>query len=226
MKSHLPWAALALAFFLSSALNGAIFKIALAEPSANKKVLSQQDSATTAGEVKCKDCENRSEELSATITNALAKMISDYSNSNQVQRAIAFAMKYKEPRFTRQCYKYVKNALDHAKLVAERLPGKWSADALEDLESAGYLNLLKNEQMAKIIKSPYDAPKGAILVYAHVRDKKRGRPGHIEFKIGDSGEGGFVSDFYSPNARTGIDDNDLVGRGTKLVGVFIKPGVN
>jgi hypothetical protein len=71
------------------------------------------------------------------------------------------------------------------------------------------------------IKSPYDAPPGAVLVYgaAPGATDKNSKYGHIEVRTRD----GFASDYFSPNARTGAAENGMEGRGRVLIGVYTKP---
>lgn len=120
------------------------------------------------------------------------------------------------------CYRYVKKALLKAGAVNRYLEGDRAIAAGPILASEGFVDILPLKLSA--IKSPYDAPEGAILIYKASRDAidKNRIYGHIEFRTSD----GFASDYYSPNARTGARSNGLTkyGRsGRSLVGVWVKP---
>jgi hypothetical protein len=69
------------------------------------------------------------------------------------------------------------------------------------------------------ITNPYDAPRGAVIVY-DVTD--RSEHGHVEIFDGTS----FYSDYVSKNSRvTDKGKTTMEGRGRKVVGVWIKEGV-
>ncbi|MCB9026880.1 MAG: hypothetical protein H6625_11215 [Bdellovibrionaceae bacterium] len=150
---------------------------------------------------------------------SLEAAIKSYSSSDQVKNMIHYAMRKKKRASAGVCYMFVKNALLASGLTAKRSGERRAKNAGSSLKAEAYINLMDEPDWKNRIKSPYDAPKGAILVY------NGGPSGHIEIKTGDIGEGGFVSDYYSPNARTGISKNKNVGRGRRLIGVYIKPGV-
>jgi LysM repeat protein len=109
------------------------------------------------------------------------------------------------------CYRYVKQALQQSGAVNTYLPGGSAIQAGPHLERQGYTNILNRPGFN--IRSPYDAPPGAVLVYAG------GQHGHIELRT----RNGFASDYFSPRARTGGAGEGLDGRGRRLVGVYIKP---
>lgn len=110
------------------------------------------------------------------------------------------------------CYRYVKQALQHAGAVNTYLAGGSAIQAGRPLEQQGFVNVL-NRPGANI-RSAYDAPVGAVLVY------RGGQHGHIEIRTPN----GFASDYFSTRARTGAEANGLSGGGRTLVGVYIKPG--
>ncbi len=109
------------------------------------------------------------------------------------------------------CYRYVKQALQASGAVNTYLAGGSAIQAGPQLERQGYVNLLNRPGFQ--IRSAYDAPVGAVLVYSG------GQHGHIEIRT----RNGFASDFASPNARTGAAENGLSGRGRTLVGVYVLP---
>jgi LysM repeat protein len=109
------------------------------------------------------------------------------------------------------CYRYVKRALQQSGAVNTYLAGGSAIQAGPQLERQGYTNILNRPGFN--IRSPYDAPPGAVLVYAG------GQHGHIELRT----RNGFASDYFSPRARTGGEGAGLEGRGRRLVGVYIKP---
>ncbi|SOB86586.1 LysM repeat-containing protein [Sphingomonas guangdongensis] len=116
------------------------------------------------------------------------------------------------------CYKWVKQALQRSGAVSDYLPGVAAKGAGPALEQRGFVNLL--DRPGHNIRSPYDAPKGAVLVYgaAPGATDRNAQYGHIEIRT----DGGFASDYVSANARTGSADNGLEGRGRVLIGVYVK----
>ena len=134
----------------------------------------------------------------------------------QVEQMIKYAMKRKRPESTGYCYRYVKHALDHSGLASGYLTGVSAMHAGRRLKAEGFSNLLDTPEWKAKVKDPSLAPKGAILVYSG------GPNGHIEIKTGNGREGGYVSDYYSDEPRTGFA---LAGRERKLIGVYVKKGV-
>jgi LysM repeat protein len=120
-----------------------------------------------------------------------------------------------------RCYAWVKTALQQSGAVADYMPGVAAKGAGPALEQRGFVNLL--DQPGAHIRSPYDAPKGAVLVYgaASGATDRNAKYGHIEIRT----DGGFASDYASANARTGGAANGLTGRGRTLIGVYVKPDV-
>lgn len=118
-----------------------------------------------------------------------------------------------------RCYAWVKTALQQSGAVRDYLPGVAAKGAGPALEQRGFVNLLR--QPGTTIRSPYDAPKGAVLVYgaAPGATDRNAKYGHIEIRT----ETGFASDYASANARTGSAANGLSGRGRVLIGVYVKP---
>ncbi|MBB4858825.1 LysM repeat protein [Novosphingobium chloroacetimidivorans] len=118
-----------------------------------------------------------------------------------------------------RCYAWVKTALQKSGAVNDYIPGVAAKDAGPALEQRGFVNILGRPGTA--IRSAYDAPKGAVLVYgaAPGATDRNARYGHIEIRT----DGGFASDYASANARTGAAANGLTGRGRTLIGVYVKP---
>lgn len=116
------------------------------------------------------------------------------------------------------CYRFVKEALLRAGVVSDYIPGVAAKDAGPALEARGFTNILTP---GSGIRSAYDAPVGAVLVYgaAPGAADRNARYGHIEIRTAN----GFASDYFSPRARTGPADNGLEGRGRVLIGVYVKP---
>jgi len=117
--------------------------------------------------------------------------------------AIRYAMAHKYRKSKKVCYRKVKDALLAAGLVTKDLVGG-------SAKTAG-AQLLQHHYKKIAITNPYLAPVGAVLVYTG------GKHGHIEIRT----PSGFVSDYYSPNARTGASQVGI-GRGRQLIGVYIK----
>lgn len=144
---------------------------------------------------------------------ALMSDIAAYSSSKEVQDTIAHAMRKKRSRSTGNCYRYVKRALLNGGLIDDYFWSKSAKNAGPFLRERGFVNLMDNPLIRDRIKSPYDAPPGAVLVYSG------GTHGHIEIRT----ENGFVSDYYAATARSGAETNGLRGVGRTLIGVYYKP---
>lgn len=187
-----------------------------------------------------KKTDNVASELEIRVINKyIADTYATYSKGKQTERMIEYAKKnkrnpkeYKNSKF-KWCYRYVKNALLHAKLTNKRLDGVLARNAGDKLKAEGFINIMENPQLKGKISNPSQAPKGAILVYEPnpitraviSADSKTKRDilspdaGHIEIKTEDVGKGGFVSDYYSERART---NKDLVSDDRKLIGIYVK----
>ena len=109
-------------------------------------------------------------------------------------RASEIAQRRAQPQMTWHCWKYVKDALLAANVVTHRPTTLWAKDAGAELsEKFGFHKLS--------VRSPYDAPVGAVVVYGGADG------GHVELRTAD----GFVSDFISRKAYP-----------RPLVGVYVK----
>lgn len=109
-----------------------------------------------------------------------------------------------------KCARGVKEALLAAGAVKNYLAPDKAKNLGPALVKEGFVNMLDYKNST--IKSPYDAPLGSVLVY------KGGASGHTEIKT----EKGFISDYFSPNARTGSAKNGMHGKGRILIGVYVK----
>lgn len=159
--------------------------------------------------------------------------ISGYSEHPQSQEMIRFVEKHALKYSRGLCYRYVKEALCRGKrsqhcrggsLVNGYLSGsrvfpfsKHEPSAIETLKSQQFDNLLEKPEFSKIIKSPADAPKGAILIY-----KGGNKGGHIEIKTGHGTSGNYVSDFRAPDSVLKNELAGLASRRYKLVAVMVK----
>ncbi|MFM6929147.1 MAG: hypothetical protein ACKOX6_11825 [Bdellovibrio sp.] len=145
-----------------------------------------------------------------------------YSEGKDVASAIAFAMKKKYAKSQAYCYRSVKRALVASGIVEEYPPGEHAKQAVNDLKDQGLINMLEHSKYKKLLQTPDDAPKGAILVYANNTKES----GDTQIKTDWGSESGFVNDFYSnnsflesPKARR----YDREGKPYKIIGVMIKP---
>ncbi len=118
----------------------------------------------------------------------------DYRYDPRMLRAAQIAQLRARPQMTWHCWKYVKDALLAADLVASRPTSAWAKDAGAELcGKFGFRKLSTSD--------PFKAPIGAVIVY--------GGPdaGHVELRTAT----GFVSDFSSPTPYP-----------RPLVGIFVK----
>lgn len=110
-------------------------------------------------------------------------------------RAAEIAAERAHPHSTRECWRYVKNALVQAQVVGSRPGTAYAKEAGSELrEKFGFKEIH--------VQNPYEAPIGAVLVYGGHG------AGHVEIRTAN----GFVSDFES-----------LVPSTRPLLGVFLKP---
>ncbi len=110
-------------------------------------------------------------------------------------RAAEIAAERAHPHSTRECWRYVKNALVQAQVVGSRPGTAYAKEAGSELrEKFGFKEIH--------VQDPYEAPIGAVLVYGGHG------AGHVEIRTAN----GFVSDFES-----------LVPSKRPLLGVFLKP---
>lgn len=158
-----------------------------------------------------------------------------YSEAGKVALLIEKAKRFAEAKSKRLCLTYVKLSLAASNLVHRYLDQTSAKDAGKELEKEGFVNLMRDPYLKRFFKSPYDAPKGAIIVYNGYQQRHRRvrvMHGHIEIKIGDVGEGGFVSDFERPYPRTcpylrnpeecTPQSVSLNGRGRYVTGIYVK----
>jgi hypothetical protein len=173
-------------------------------------------------------------QLSNTIWDEYPKVI-QYANDERTLKAIAKIKANKLPKSKRSCYRYVKFALADAQnkpvpvsqkkfwpaeigplaLIEDLLVQNKAKNAIKELKSEGFINLLENAKYKSLISRPGDAPKGAVLIY------RGGSAGHAEIKTdwGDTGE--YISDF-SRKVKEGSPHDGMPGR--KLIGVMIREG--
>ncbi|MEK2687936.1 hypothetical protein [Bdellovibrio sp. GT3] len=148
--------------------------------------------------------------------------VTNYSNSSKVAKTIKAGVRNKEPHSTGWCYSYVKTALQSGGLVKSRPPGGFAKNAVRDLKAQGFVNLM-DEPYKGIIKSPDDAPKGAVLVY-ETSDKRQA--GDVQIKTEWGTNGGYVSDFLSDNSFLSSPKARRFkanGKPYRIIGVMIKP---
>jgi len=109
-------------------------------------------------------------------------------------RAAQIAQKRAHAQMTWHCWKYVKDALLAAEVIPTRPQSIWAHQAGDELcRRYGFTRLR--------ITDPYQAPVGAVVVYAGADG------GHVEIRTRE----GFVSDFISRTAYP-----------RPLVGVYVK----
>lgn len=153
-----------------------------------------------------------------------------YSQSEEVQYSIGYALKHKKSASQGYCYRSVKKALIAAPkgkkgLLSEYIWDQAALMAKNSLKKHGFINLLDSEPYKTQMKSPRNAPKGAVLVYSSgiPCGEKVLDCGHIEIKTDSAGKPGFVSDYYSKDAINETAGARKYGTSYKLVGVMIKP---
>lgn len=155
---------------------------------------------------------------------SMDELVKAYESSSEVKKLIKTLNKGYQVRFhgretwvkngrisssIRACFKGVKIALQKSGITnGDYLKGSSGKDAGKSLKEYGFINLMKTDYKDKI-KSPYDCPKGAVIVYSG------GHNGHTEICTGS----GFMSDYYSKEPRSG---SRLSGNGRTVTGIYIK----
>ncbi|WP_413944230.1 hypothetical protein [Bdellovibrio sp. HCB-162] len=134
--------------------------------------------------------------------------VARYSLSEEAEASIKYGMRNKERRSKKLCYRYVKRALLGGDLVDDYLPGSKARYGVGDLKRRGFINMLEDPRYKGLIKSPKDAPKGAVLIYRNTRD--RNHAGHAEIKTDWGTKGGYVSDFFRTDKQP-IPNRELIG---------------
>lgn len=124
------------------------------------------------------------------------------------------------------CYNGVKTLLAKAGWIdsVSSLPGIPANSAGAQLKRNNFVNLLEDPRYKEKIQNMSDIPVGAVVVYeGHGPNRGKRDPGykygHIEVKTAQ----GYISDYFSTNARTG---EGLVGNYRKVIGVYVKSGVS
>jgi hypothetical protein len=110
--------------------------------------------------------------------------------------------------------------------VSTEMADSFALSAKTRLKSEGFVNLLEIEPYKSQMRSPSQAPKGAVLVYSSGIPCNNGKTkdcGHTEIKTGNAGEDGYVSDYYSKDAINETPRARKYGSNYKLVGIMIKP---
>ncbi len=136
----------------------------------------------------------RARPLSKAQSSLFGPKASSLTYDARMIRAAEIAQKRAQPRMTWHCWKYVKDALLAAEVVATRPQSRWAGQAGDELCRTYGLTKLP-------ITDPYKAPDCAVVVYAGADG------GHVEIRTAD----GFVSDFVSRTAYP-----------RPLVGVYVK----
>ncbi|MBO9667948.1 MAG: hypothetical protein J7501_14190 [Bdellovibrio sp.] len=147
----------------------------------------------------------------------------NFSEGKTTAKTISYARRNKSRHSTGYCYKAVKRAHLASGAIKKYPPGVHAKDAVRDLKRLGMINMLDNPTYRSMIKSPDDAPKGAVIVYA-TSDVRQSGDTQIKTDWGSSGT--YVSDFETPNnflkspkARRFANN----GKPYKIIGVMIKP---
>lgn len=101
-----------------------------------------------------------------------------------LRRAATIAQERANARTKARCWRYVKEALYAAGAVSSYPKTNYACQAGDELSrNYGFKRLL--------IRDPYAAPVGAVIVYG----RGSGGAGHVELRT----KSGFVSDYYSKN---------------------------
>lgn len=166
-----------------------------------------------------------------TVSGPLDEQIKKYSESDEVNYTIYSAMRNKKSRSQGYCYRSVKKALlaspkNKKGLIPYHYSDLPALNAKESLKKFGFVNLLEIEPYKTQMKSPSQAPKGAVLVFSSGIPCDSGRVldcGHTEIKTNNPGKPGYVSDYYSADAINETAGARRYGTRYKLVGVMIKP---
>lgn len=161
------------------------------------------------------------------------EQIRRYASSSNVDRMIRFADRNygHNRRGGGRCYRKVKDSMAAGGLIPSWYDDLAAKNAVHTLQRAPrrYINLLDHEPYRSEITSPSQAPRGAILVYENVPRsnaacRRRSRScGHIEIKMGNPGQPGYISD-YKGNTAINETPASFTRRGPlyRLIGVMVR----
>ncbi|MDR3607706.1 MAG: hypothetical protein P4M08_10035 [Oligoflexia bacterium] len=118
----------------------------------------------------------------------------NYGGNRKIRAMLDVAWNNRQSKPINQAYSYVKQALYQTGIVPQgSLTSTKPAQAVGDLKSQGFVNLLDSPAYADLKEHPEMAPVGAIIVYAGDPNYPWSKDGDIQIHM----NGGFLSDYYS-----------------------------
>jgi len=136
---------------------------------------------------------------SRQFSNDLKKPYQINANRNPFNYYVAntyhSALKFPHPKGKGLCYRYVKCALLEGGLVSYYIPGRFAKNAASQLAKIPFFRQLYSQ--------PTDLAalrRGSVIVYEpHDSNENYG---HIEIKVAQKGQHGYVSDFFHEGVQT------------------------
>lgn len=146
--------------------------------------------------------------LTSAAHAGLQEKIESYEARSDVQSSVSYIKKIVLPSSKGLCAKHVRLGYMHSGLIPSHPGINYAKDYLPYFDRQGWSNLYSSKSNASYKKvldeNLFKAPSGCAVVYSAIdpRNDRNGHIGHIEMRIKGS-KWGFISDYYSPDPRTG-----------------------
>ncbi len=142
--------------------------------------------------------------LSATAHAGLQSKIESYESRSDVLSSIARIKKIVLPRSKGLCAKHVRLGYMYSGMIPSHPGINYAKNYQPYFERQGWSNLYSATYKKQLDANLFKTPSGCAVVYSAIdaRNDRNGHIGHIEMRIKGS-KWGFISDYYSPDPRTG-----------------------
>lgn len=146
--------------------------------------------------------------LSGSAYASLDSKIASYEKRSDVLKSVARMKQIVLPRSKGLCAKYVRLGYMYSGLIPSHPGINYAKDYLPYFDRQGWTNLFDQKKnltyRKKLQDNLFNAPSGCAAVYKAIdpRNDRNGHIGHIEMRI-KGNKWGFISDYYSPDPRTG-----------------------
>ena len=145
---------------------------------------------------------------SAADAAGLQSKINQYEKRKDVLQSIARIKKIVFPRSKGLCAKHVRLGYMYSGMIPSHPGINYAKNYKPYFDRQGWTNLYDKKENAswrkKLDDNMFNTPSGCAAVYSAIdgRNDRNGHIGHIEMRIKGS-KWGFISDYYSPDPRTG-----------------------
>lgn len=138
----------------------------------------------------------------------LQSKIENYENREDVLSSVARIKKIVLPRSKGLCAKHVRLGYMYSGMIPSHPGINYAKNYQPYFERQGWTNLYSQKTNSsykrELDQNLFKTPSGCAVVYSAIdaRNDRNGHIGHIEMRIKGS-KWGFISDYYSPDPRTG-----------------------